>query len=131
MALFVGRLAVSFSGVRWSSKASAVLVGLIFVSPIDLAHLLHIVVEEIGASSLVNGRAKELAKVLVIAQRRGDHVPHLKAAEVVGVVPARLVIPMGRGGNGSCVVVVMATHDTPKRPDNKQGCDFYQHFCDD
>ena len=107
MVLFVGRLAVSFSGVGWSSKASAVLVGLILVSPKDLAHLLDVVIEEISAPGLVNGRAEELAKVLVIAQRRGDHVPHLEAAEVVGVVPARLVIPIGwgTGGNGSCVVV--------------------------
>ena len=54
------------------------------------AHLLDVVVEEVGAAGGVGEGTEVLAEVSVVAERGGDHVGHIEAAKVIGEVSATL-----------------------------------------
>ena len=59
-------LAVSLGRASWTGEPSAIFAWLIFVTPVDFAHFLDVVVEEVSAAGLVDGRTEKLTKVLVV-----------------------------------------------------------------
>ena len=66
MTFSVRMLAVSLGRAGWTGEPSAILAWFIFVTPVDFAHFLDVVVEEVSAAGLVDGRTEKLAKVLVV-----------------------------------------------------------------